>query len=435
MRKALYGSGFIADRGSIISTPFARKLGEDVGEVAWSPDGQHIATWHYDNDESGIGELTIFSSDGTRRSQTRVQQYTGAQFDSTGRYLIWPDEGDEQPQGKLALDLDGQRVSEATLETLRPWASDNRELVIENPDGTPLHRVSSADGRVRAGVLTVFDSDPPVLTSDSLVFGVEIDGVRLSTEGECHVCGGLAIRSDGSLIATADWKGELSLWKANRHWQHAAPVVVLKRGSGSESGIRDLSFSADGSRLLARDWRGDAWLWEIGWLTLGHAGQGGSSEPGSASGDAGYSIDLNTEGLSADTPNAVLTVTNEASGSQWRRTFVSGEVRVGLQDELITVLDDFGVFLLDVDGTQSIKLPINDINAEGYFDLLDSQHPISPLFNRADDNLSLNAPLSAEAMIGAAREEFPRDKPRGSGALGRHGRDCRASAGSACSGR
>jgi hypothetical protein len=402
MRKALYGSGFIADRGSIISTPFTRKLGEDVGEVVWSPDGRHIATWHYDGEDSGLGTVTVFSNDGEQRSQTLVQRYTGAQFDSTGRYLIWPEEGDEEPQGQVALDLDGHRVSAATLATLKPWTSDNRELAFEGYDGTPFYRVSSADGRVRAGILTVDKANP---ATNELEFGIEVDGVRSSTFGGCNVCPVVAIRSDGSLIATADWKGEVLLWKASKVRQHAQPVAVLRRAGGGETRVPDLKFSPDGSRLLARDWRGDAWFWEIGWITFGHAEQPDKGQALSSPKDAGFAIDLNTDGLSADSPNATLTVTNKANGRQWSRVFASSEVRAGLKNGIITVLDDFGVFLLDVGGTQSIKLPINEVNAEGYFDVLDPQHPISPLFNVEHDGLSLNVPLSVEAMIDEAREK------------------------------
>jgi hypothetical protein len=391
LRKALYGTGFIVDRGSIISTPFARRLGTIVHQAGWSPDGCHIATWRDSEDDSGVGELVIYSRDGRRRSATLVNEYALPRFDRSGRYLLWPE--------PFALDLDGQRVSSSMLATLEPWHPGGLELVYEGELGTPWYRASSADGRVQAGLLLDQDAIEEAFIADALEFGVIKDGV--SIRARCEACNQVALRADGTMMATADLDGQISLWKFVPEWEEAWRFATLRRGS-REAMVSRLEFSVDGSRLLAVDWRGQAWLWQIGWLDLATAA--GDIEPPTEADRSPIQIEVDRSALGNDTPYAVLKVTEPVTGMQWQREFVTSDVSAGVMDDTIILLDDQQVWLLDATGSQALPLPLDPSGGYPNWIVRDPAQPLTALFAFDGDAVALNAPRSAEAIIGLARQ-------------------------------
>ena len=231
-----------------------------VYSVAFSPDGQRLATASFDNtariwDNQG-NQLAVlrghqdwvysvaFSPDGKRLAT--------ASFDKTAR--IWDNQGNEiavlrghkSRVNSVAFSPDGQRLATASFDkTARIWDNQGNQIAVLTGHQEEVNRVAfSPDGqRLATG------------SSDKTARIWDLQGNQLTElKGHQSRVYSVAFSPDGQKLATASYDNTARIWdkKGNQ-------LAVL---TGHQSWVNSVAFSPDGQKLATASYDKTARIWD-----------------------------------------------------------------------------------------------------------------------------------------------------------------------------
>jgi WD40 repeat protein len=239
--------------------------------LAWSPDGERIATAHADGalrlwdavtgrpqgeplrGPAQRGRGLAWSPDGRRLaaggSDHSVRQWDAATGAPLGAALA----GHRERVTGLAYSPDGRRLASVSHDgSLRLW-----DAAAGAPLGEPLQAAPagelwsvawSADGRQ----LAAGTGDGRVLRWDAGSLQPH-GGVLQAHKGPVMA---LAFAPDGELLASAGWDRVVRLWHAATGSAHGAAL------EGHKGPVLRLGFKPDGQRLVSGSWDGSVRVWE-----------------------------------------------------------------------------------------------------------------------------------------------------------------------------
>jgi WD40 repeat protein/serine/threonine protein kinase len=251
-----------------------------VKNVAFSPDGERVASGAGDLARSQPGEIKVweavtglelfslrghtdpiygvaFSPDG-RRLASASQDHTVKLWDTATGEEVLTLRAYADTVRAVAFSPDGRRLATACADGLiKVWDASPWE------DQPPAHEVRTLAGHGAAVFSLAFyrDSKHLAALSDNekvrtwdVATGQEQEDRRLTVEPQIYA---LALSPDGDLLATATTSGQVWLIDPVRGRRKA----LLR---GHEPGpVKSLAFSPDGKRLALAHWHRTVWVWDV----------------------------------------------------------------------------------------------------------------------------------------------------------------------------
>jgi WD40 repeat protein/tRNA A-37 threonylcarbamoyl transferase component Bud32 len=262
-----------------------------VVAVAWSPDGNRLASASADDDGGGAAKVWDAATDKELLGINQNQAVRGVAWSPDGNRFVTASDrmvtlwdartgkdvlkiGHEQAVTCVAFSADGRRVATGGEdEAVGVWdASDGKKQLLLRGHKGPIEAVAfSPDARRLAsagqdGVVKVWDAiSGKVLLGLRALFGAETmlaDNPHATTGKEwlglrAHAAvHGVAFSPDGERLATACADGSVRVWD----WPSAKQTLLAQAHTKA---VRCVAFSPDGRRLATGSEDGTVKLWDL----------------------------------------------------------------------------------------------------------------------------------------------------------------------------
>ncbi|KAK3946807.1 hypothetical protein QBC32DRAFT_387713 [Pseudoneurospora amorphoporcata] len=237
----------------------------DIGSVAFSPDGQRLASGSWDKTikiwdpasgsclqtlegHSGSVHSVAFSSNGQRLASGSSDK-TIKIWDLASESCLQTLEGHSDYVGSIAFSPDGQRLASGSWDkTIKIW---------DPVSGSCLQTLEGHSGSVRS---VAFSPDGQRLASGSGDKTIKIwnpaSGSCLQTlEGHSSGIRSVAFSPDGQRLASGSDDGTIKIWDP-------ASGNCLQTLEGHSSGVGSVAFSPDGQRLTSGSWDKTIKIWD-----------------------------------------------------------------------------------------------------------------------------------------------------------------------------
>lgn len=380
VRRAVYRDGIKRFGNGYFSAPMYRTLAYDAYKAIWSPDSQHFAII---NNE--FEKVTIYRANGSLRS-TRTDGFTGVEnFSSDGQRFI--------DQSGNAYNLNGVYLPNDFVDEL-PKHQDASTLLMSDEGNTAWYHAFNANKQIRAGhgaLAKTLDLSGTQIAP----FEVTKDNQVMNTiPGEWSLP---VLSNRGDLLATANFEGDLAIWRIQNTGGPAKRLFTLNTTS-STTYVHDMAFSPDAGSLLTIMSDGELRLWYLQWnpvwvkpdvLTESIANS-------KTTNSTRFDIAIDDSGSTADTPFFKVAVNDNQTSNQWSVDLTASSLFAKATDDIVYIVQDGIINLYDPLGVRRLAfdIPLTGIEA----------HDI----NAIDEHLILSAdlvlPIDTSAIVARAKK-------------------------------
>jgi WD40 repeat protein len=385
IRRAVYGKGIININGRPYSTPLYRTITDNPGEAIWSSTGKYVAVYEYES-----AKTKIYHNNGELSGVIEDSSFGLGQFSDDDKYYI---NGDKQ-----AYSVIGEKTRPGF--SPEPTISRSYGKILITDVYAVFYHATSQNGRMLAGHDAMNGSqDIDLFVANDIFpkFQIIKDNKLINTlSGVWHHP---SLSPDGTLLATANYDGEVVLWQITGTGEEATRLAnIWQTGQADDAWI--LEFSPDGTQLMVAMRGGPLRIWDITWNSLS-AKEQMIKELASRSFEESQTrmqATLDDSNAGNDTPYFTINATDTVNQTSWTRDVVTSSANIKLMNDMLVLNSDNGIELYDSKG-------ISQLNLKNIGVLDDSTHiPEHLIVRSSTKGMTLAIPINPSSILARAEK-------------------------------